>query len=123
VVEALLALVAAHPEGRILTVAGLSGPGGEHLAAQGYETVMIAPLPGERRLLGVLVLADREGIGGSFATICAEFAVMIVHASVGLALADSGKCTQDELVHNADVAMYVSKHGFSVDQREMQAAR
>jgi diguanylate cyclase (GGDEF)-like protein len=273
VVEALLALVAAHPEGRILTVAGLSGPGGEHLAAQGYETVMIAPLPGERRLLGVLVLADREGIGGSFGrddlrlfdllahhtgsaleqhhlgrkvselrdislelehrafhdpltglanrllfmdrgaharsrrtgSVCVlyidlddfksindtlghdagdellretarrmhetlraadtparlggdEFAVMVVdleehaarivaerllaalrvpfslagrelpvHASVGRARADSGTCGPDELVRNADVAMYVSKHGgkrgFSVYQREMEAAR
>jgi diguanylate cyclase (GGDEF)-like protein len=273
VVDALLALVAGHPEGRILAVAELSGQGGEHLAAQGYETVMIAPLPGERRLLGVLILADRPGVGGSFGagdlrlfdllahhvgsameqhhlgrkvselhdisvelehrafhdpltglanrllfmdrvkhalsrrtgTVCVlyidlddfksindtlghdagdellretarrlletlraadtparlggdEFAVIVidleeaaarivaerllaalrvpfalagkelsVHASVGVALVDSGTCGPDELVRNADVAMYVSKHGgkrgFSVYQREMEVAR
>ena len=70
-----------------------SGPGGEHLAAQGYEKVMIAPLSGERRLLGELALADR------------------------------GTCGPDELVGNADVAMSASKHGFSVYQREMEVAR
>jgi diguanylate cyclase (GGDEF)-like protein len=34
-----------------------------------------------------------------------------VHASVGVALARSGTMGGDQLVRNADVAMYVSKHG------------
>jgi diguanylate cyclase (GGDEF)-like protein len=273
VVEGLLALVEAHPEGRIVTVASVSGPGAEHLAAQDYQTAMIAPLQGERRVLGVLVVADREGANGAFGrddlglfdllahhtgsaleqhhlgrkvselhdisrelehrafhdpltglanrllfmdrvahalsrrtgtvgvlyidlddfktindtlghdagddllretarrmqeTLRAadtparlggdEFAVMVidleesqarvvasrllaalrvpfvlagrdvtVHASVGVALAASGTVGPDELVRNADVAMYVSKHGgkrgFSVYQREMEVAR
>ncbi|MDX6386884.1 MAG: hypothetical protein QOD85_686, partial [Gaiellaceae bacterium] len=34
-----------------------------------------------------------------------------VHASLGIALARSSTTTADELIRNADVAMYVSKHG------------
>ncbi|MDP9294989.1 MAG: GGDEF domain-containing protein, partial [Actinomycetota bacterium] len=34
-----------------------------------------------------------------------------VEASLGVAIADSGALRADELVRNADVAMYVSKHG------------
>jgi GGDEF domain-containing protein len=34
-----------------------------------------------------------------------------VHASIGIALAASGSMPADELVRNADLAMYVSKHG------------
>ncbi len=50
-----------------------------------------------------------------------------VHASVGVALVDSGTAGPEELVRHADVAMYVSKHGgkrgFSVYQREMEMVR
>ena len=34
-----------------------------------------------------------------------------IHASLGVAIADSGSLSGAELVRNADVAMYVSKHG------------
>jgi diguanylate cyclase (GGDEF)-like protein len=34
-----------------------------------------------------------------------------IHASLGIAIARSGSTTAEELVRNADVAMYVSKHG------------
>jgi diguanylate cyclase (GGDEF)-like protein len=34
-----------------------------------------------------------------------------IHASLGVAIAESGSLTGAELVRNADVAMYVSKHG------------
>jgi GGDEF domain-containing protein len=34
-----------------------------------------------------------------------------IHASLGVAIAPSGSLSGAELVRNADVAMYVSKHG------------
>ena len=34
-----------------------------------------------------------------------------VHASLGVAMAESGSMDADELVRNADAAMYVCKHG------------
>jgi diguanylate cyclase (GGDEF)-like protein len=49
-----------------------------------------------------------------------------VHASLGLAVADSGTVSAEQLVRNADVAMYVSKHGgkrgYSVYERGMELA-
>jgi diguanylate cyclase (GGDEF)-like protein len=48
-----------------------------------------------------------------------------VHASLGVALADSGSVSVEELMRNADTAMYVSKHGgkrgYSVYERGMDA--
>jgi diguanylate cyclase (GGDEF)-like protein len=48
-----------------------------------------------------------------------------VHASLGVALCDSGAMPAEQLVRNADVAMYVSKHGgkrgYSVYERSMEA--
>jgi diguanylate cyclase (GGDEF)-like protein len=37
-----------------------------HLHRHGVQSAMIAPLPGTRRMMGTVMLADRSGLGGSF---------------------------------------------------------
>jgi diguanylate cyclase (GGDEF)-like protein len=64
------------------------------------------------------------------AALCAPFALagqeVSVHASLGVAICDSGAMPREQLVRNADVAMYVSKHGgkrgYSVYEQSMEAA-
>jgi diguanylate cyclase (GGDEF)-like protein len=50
-----------------------------------------------------------------------------VHASLGVAMAPSGTLSGDEVVRNADVAMYVSKHGgkrgYSIYHSGMEGAK
>jgi diguanylate cyclase (GGDEF)-like protein len=66
VAAGLVTMIEGHTGGRLVTVANLAGPVAEHLRAQGVEQAMVAALPGERRLMGVLVVADRVGARGRF---------------------------------------------------------
>jgi diguanylate cyclase (GGDEF)-like protein len=62
----LVALVEGHPGGRLVSAGDLDGAAGEHLRALGVEQAMVAALPGERRLMGALMVADRVGAGPGF---------------------------------------------------------
>jgi diguanylate cyclase (GGDEF)-like protein len=62
----LLALLEAHPGGRVVATGELDGAVADHLRELDIEQAMIAVLPGERRTLGVLVLAGRGGAAAGF---------------------------------------------------------
>jgi diguanylate cyclase (GGDEF)-like protein len=66
VAAGLRALVDAQPGGRVLAADELTGAVADHLRGLGVEQAMIAALPGERRLLGVLLLTGRAGAGTHF---------------------------------------------------------
>jgi diguanylate cyclase (GGDEF)-like protein len=57
----LLALVEEHPAGRLLTTDALDGAVAAHMREQGIRHAMVAALPGEQRLVGALIVADRAG--------------------------------------------------------------
>jgi diguanylate cyclase (GGDEF)-like protein len=63
---ALASLVAGHPAARVVHTAELDGPAAEHFRTRGIEHAMVAALPGDRRTLGALVVANRLGVGGGF---------------------------------------------------------
>jgi diguanylate cyclase (GGDEF)-like protein len=51
---------------RLVTPEELGGALAGHLQRHGVQSAMIAPLPGTRRMMGTVMLADRSGLGGSF---------------------------------------------------------
>jgi diguanylate cyclase (GGDEF)-like protein len=51
---------------RLLTVEEVGGALAGHLQRHGVQSAMIAPLPGTRRMIGTVMVADRSGLGGSF---------------------------------------------------------
>jgi diguanylate cyclase (GGDEF)-like protein len=62
-----LAAALADPAARIVTPESLGGALAAHLRRLGARQAMLAPLPGERKVLGAILLANRTGTGGSFA--------------------------------------------------------
>ena len=66
-------------------VADLSAADGEYLAEQGFHNAMLAPLRGETRAIGMLVLGDRQGESASFqAQDVRLFEALANHVSVAL---------------------------------------
>jgi diguanylate cyclase (GGDEF)-like protein len=63
---ALESLVAGSPAARVVHTAELDGPAAAHFRARGIEHAMVAALPGDRRTLGALVVANRLGVAGGF---------------------------------------------------------
>ena len=51
---------------RLVTPEEVGGALAGHLRRHGVQSAMIAPLPGTRRMMGTVMLADRSGLGGSF---------------------------------------------------------
>jgi diguanylate cyclase (GGDEF)-like protein len=51
---------------RLVTPDEVGGELAAHLRGLGVERAMLAPLPGTRRSLGTVMIADRSGIGGAF---------------------------------------------------------
>ena len=51
---------------RLVTLEDVGGALAGHLRRHGVQSAMIAPLPGTRRMVGTVMLADRSGLGGSF---------------------------------------------------------
>ena len=51
---------------RLVTPEDVGGALAGHLRALGVQSAMLAPLPGTRRMVGTMMLADRSGLGGSF---------------------------------------------------------
>ncbi|MEO8687493.1 MAG: GGDEF domain-containing protein [Solirubrobacteraceae bacterium] len=68
VASALAALVVADPAARLITPASVGGALAGHLDRLGVAEAMLAPLPGERRVIGAVMIANRLGTGaGGFA--------------------------------------------------------
>jgi diguanylate cyclase (GGDEF)-like protein len=64
----LAALIAADPAARLITPASVGGVLAGHLQRLGVAEAMLAPLPGERRVIGAVLIANRLGTGaGGFA--------------------------------------------------------
>jgi diguanylate cyclase (GGDEF)-like protein len=61
-----LAVLIADPAARIVTPESLGGALAAHLRRLGASEAMLAPLPGERRLIGAMLMVNRLGTGGSF---------------------------------------------------------
>ena len=51
---------------RLVTLEEVGGALAGHMQRHGVQSAMIAPLPGTRRTVGTIMLADRSGIGGNF---------------------------------------------------------
>ena len=51
---------------RLVTVDEAGDAFAGHLRGHGVATAMIAPLPGTRRMIGTVMVADRSGLGGQF---------------------------------------------------------
>ena len=51
---------------RLVTPEEVGGALAGHLQALGVTSAMLAPLPGTRRMVGTVMLADRSGLGGNF---------------------------------------------------------
>jgi diguanylate cyclase (GGDEF)-like protein len=51
---------------RLVTVDQAGEAFAGHLRSHGVATAMIAPLPGTRRMIGTVMVADRSGLGGQF---------------------------------------------------------
>ena len=49
---------------RLVTLEEVGGALAGHLRRHGVQSAMIAPLPGTRRMMGTVMLADRTGLGG-----------------------------------------------------------
>jgi diguanylate cyclase (GGDEF)-like protein len=64
--EALAQLVSGRSAARLVGVDELSGPAEAHFRARGIEVAMVAALPGDRRTVGAVVVANRLGVGGTF---------------------------------------------------------
>ncbi len=64
----LAALIAADPAARLITPASVGGALAVHLQHLGVAEAMLAPLPGERKVIGTMLIANRLGTGaGAFA--------------------------------------------------------
>jgi diguanylate cyclase (GGDEF)-like protein len=64
--EELAGLIAADPAARIVTPETLGGALAAHLRRLGAREAMLASLPGEKRLLGAMLMVNRTGTGGRF---------------------------------------------------------
>jgi diguanylate cyclase (GGDEF)-like protein len=64
--EELAGLLAADPAARILTPENVGGALAAHLRRLGAREAMLASLPGEKRLLGAMLMINRTGTGGRF---------------------------------------------------------
>jgi diguanylate cyclase (GGDEF)-like protein len=62
----LAGLIAADPAARIITPETVGGALAAHLRRLGAREVMLASLPGEKRLLGAMLMVNRTGTGGRF---------------------------------------------------------
>jgi diguanylate cyclase (GGDEF)-like protein len=62
-----LAATVADPAARIVTPDSLGGALSAHLRRLGARQAMLAPLPGERGMIGAMLIANRLGTGGAFA--------------------------------------------------------
>jgi diguanylate cyclase (GGDEF)-like protein len=62
-----LAELLTDPSAQIVTPEALGGALAAHLRRLGAREVMIAPLRGERRMMGAMLIANRLGTGGAFA--------------------------------------------------------
>jgi diguanylate cyclase (GGDEF)-like protein len=60
----LAELIAADPAVRLVTPEAAGGAVARHMQRLGMREAMLAPLPGERRMLGAMLLANRLGSGG-----------------------------------------------------------
>jgi diguanylate cyclase (GGDEF)-like protein len=68
VASELAALIAAEPAARLITPDSVGGALAGHLRRLGVAEAMLAPLPGERRVIGAVLIANRLGTGaGGFA--------------------------------------------------------
>ena len=61
-----LAALITDPAARVVTPESVGGAMAAHLRRLGAREAMLAPLPGERRLMGAMLLVNRLGMGGSF---------------------------------------------------------
>jgi diguanylate cyclase (GGDEF)-like protein len=68
VVDELSALMERDTPARLVTPGEVGGALGDHLRRLGVEHAMLAPLPGARRAMGTMLIADRSGLGGTFGT-------------------------------------------------------
>ena len=64
--EELAGLIAADPAARIVTPETVGGALAAHLRRLGAREAMLASLPGEKRLLGAMLMVNRTGTGGRF---------------------------------------------------------
>jgi diguanylate cyclase (GGDEF)-like protein len=62
----LAALVADRPGAHIVHARDLTGAAAEQFRARGIDHAMVAALPGGRRTVGALLVANRLGVGGAF---------------------------------------------------------
>jgi diguanylate cyclase (GGDEF)-like protein len=65
--EELATLIAHDPAARCVTPESVGGALAAHLRRLGAREAMLASLPGERRLLGAMLMVNRTGTGGRFA--------------------------------------------------------
>ena len=66
VMAELSELVARDAAARLVTPDQVCGALADHLRKLGVEHAMLAPLPGTRRSLGTVMIANRSGLGGAF---------------------------------------------------------
>jgi diguanylate cyclase (GGDEF)-like protein len=64
--EVLAGLVDGRPGAQVVRTADLRGEAAERFAARGIEHAMVAALPGDRRTVGAVMVANRMGVGGTF---------------------------------------------------------
>jgi diguanylate cyclase (GGDEF)-like protein len=62
----LAALIARDPSARLIDPDEVGGAIAEHLSSLGAREAMLAPLPGERRVIGAVLLANRLGSDAGF---------------------------------------------------------
>jgi diguanylate cyclase (GGDEF)-like protein len=65
--EQLAELLGPDPTARIITPEAVGGALAAHLRRMGAREAMLASLPGERRLIGAMLMVNRLGTGGRFA--------------------------------------------------------
>ncbi len=63
VASELAELIAGDPSARLITPESVGGALGAHLRRLGVREAMLAPLPGERRVIGAVLVANRLGTG------------------------------------------------------------
>jgi diguanylate cyclase (GGDEF)-like protein len=62
----LAGLVADRPSAHVVHTHELTGDAAEQFRARGIDDAMVAPLPGGRRTVGAMLVANRLGVGGTF---------------------------------------------------------
>ncbi|MBA2513797.1 MAG: sensor domain-containing diguanylate cyclase [Solirubrobacterales bacterium] len=108
VADQLNGLITEDPAARAIVAEQVGGPLGAHLARQGVEHAMLAPLPGRDRVIGTMLIANRVGVGGAFSSEELElFETLAGHAGSTLGQDRLGQrltelnAIQSELEHQA----------------------